>query len=197
MQGARSPMLKVAAFGALVGPAILFFSDLLLGPPTTVVSFEWTIGNWAAMMLMIPAAIGLTFLLASIGSRLAIMGGCFAFFGLVAGASMQVLFRVYAVLEEQGAMATADQLRATFKLFASTQMIGLTWPIGLILLSIACLTTRAVNIAVPILLIIGAIAFPIGRIAGSRAGVLISGAAFVFAFGTIGVRLWSISEEKD
>lgn len=196
MQGARSPMLKVAAFGAFVGPAILFFSDLLLGS-TAVVSFEWTIGNWAAMMLMIPAAIGLTFLLASSGSRLAMVGGCFAFFGLVAGASMQVLFRVYAVLEEQGAMATADQLRSTFKLVASTQMIGLTWPIGLILLSIACLTTRVVNIAVPILLTIGAIAFPIGRIAGSRAGVLISGAAFIFAFGIVGLRLWAISKEMD
>ena len=189
-------MLKIAAFGAFVGPIVLLLSDLLLGSLTSL-SFEWTIGLWVAMMLMIPAVIGLTYLLASNGSRLAVFGGSLAFFGLVAGASMQVLFRVYAVLQEQGSTATIEQLRSTFKLVASTQMIGLTWPIGLILLSIACLTTRAVHIGVPILLLIGAVAFPIGRIAFSTAGVLISGAVFVIAFNIIGLRLWSMSKERD
>jgi hypothetical protein len=189
-------MLKVAALGAFVGPIVLFVSDLLLGS-VAAVSFEWTIGMWVAMMLMIPAVIGLTYLLASSGSRLAIVGGCFAFFGLVAGASMQVLFRVYSVLLEQGSAATVEQLRSTFKLVASTQMIGLTWPIGLLLLSISCLTTRVVHIAVPIFLTIAAIAFPIGRILFSTAGVLISGACFVIAFSIVGMRLWSLSKEMD
>ena len=196
MQGARSPMLKIAAFGSFVGPLILFLSDLLLGSVLSV-SFEWSIGMWIAFLMMIPAVIGLTYLLVSNGSRLAMVGGCFAFVGLVAGASMQVLFRVYAVLQEQGSTAAIEQLRSTFKLVASTQMIGLTWPIGLVLLSIACLTTRAVHVAVPVLLLIGAIAFPIGRIAGSIAGVLISGACFVIVFGIVGMRLWSISKEMD
>ena len=110
---------------------------------------------------------------------------------------MQVLFRVYAVLQEQGSTATVEQLRSTFKLVASTQMIGLTWPIGLVLFSIACLTTRVVQIAVPILLMIAAIAFPIGRILFSTAGVLISGACFVIAFSIVGMRLWSLSKEMD
>ena len=194
MSGARSPMLKIAAFGAFVGPVVLFLSDLLLGS-LTALSFEWTIGLWAGFMLMIPGVIGLTYLLASNGSRLAVIGGCFAYFGLIAGASMQVLFRVYSVLQEQGSTATIEQLRTTFKLIASTQMIGLAWPIGLGLLSIACMTTRVVHIAVPILLLIGAVAFPIGRIAGSTAGVLISGAVFIIAFAIVGSRLWSISRE--
>ncbi len=196
MQGAGSPMLKIAAFCSFVAPVILFLSDLLLGSVMNV-SFVWTIGLWVAMMLMIPAAIGFTFLLVSSGSRLALVGGCLAYFGLVAGASMQVLFRVYAVLEEQGSKAAVEQLQSTFKLVTSTQMIGLTWPIGLVLLSIACLTTRVVHIAVPILLLIGAVAFPIGRITGSTAGVLISGATFILAFAIVGMRLWSISKELD
>ena len=194
MQGARSSMLKIAAFCSLVGPVILFFSDLLLGS-LSALSFVWTIGMWVAMMLMIPAVIGLTYLLASNGSRVGLVGGCFAFFGLVAGASMQVLFRVYSVLQEQGSTAAIEQLRSTFKLIASTQMIGLTWPIGLVLLSIACLTTRAVHVAVPILLLIGAIAFPIGRIGFVTAAVLLSGAVFIIAFGLIGMRLWALSKE--
>jgi hypothetical protein len=189
-------MLKIAAFGAFVGPVVLFFSDLLLGSVMSV-SFEWTIGLWVAFMLMILGVIGFTYLLVSNGSRLAVIGGCFAYFGLVAGASMQVLFRVYSVLQEQGSMTTIGQLSSTFKLVASTQMIGLAWPIGLVVLSIACLTTRVVHIAVPILLLIGAVAFPIGRIAGSTAGVLISGATFIVAFGIVGMRLWAMSTEMD
>ena len=191
MARALSLVLKIAALCAFIGPVVLLGSDLLL----QTASFEWTIGLWIAMVLMIPALIGFTYLLASNGSRFAIIGGCFAYLGLVAGASMQVLFRVYSVLEEQGSMAAIEQLRSTFKLVASTQMIGLTWPLGLILLSIACLTTRAVHFAIPILLVLGAIAFPIGRIAGSNAGVLISGMVFIAAFSMIGMKLWSISEE--
>ncbi len=193
MPNALPLMLKVAAVCAFLGPLILLASDLLLTTP----SFEWTIGLWIAFMLLIPAVMGLTYILAASGSRLAVIGGLIAYFGLVAGASMQVLFRVYSVLEEQGATATIEQLSSTFKLVASTQMIGLGWPLGLILLSIACLTTRAIHIAVPILLVIGAIAFPLGRIAGSTVGVFLSGAAFIIAFGIVGLRLWAISKELD
>lgn len=196
MANALSLMLKLAAVCAFLGPLVLFGSDLLFGS-VMAISFVWTIGLWIAFMLMIPAVIGITYILAASGSRLGVIGGFIAFIGLVAGASMQVLFRVYSVLNEQGSTATIDQLRSTFKLVASTQMIGLNWPLGLILLSIACVTTRAVHIAVPILLVIGAIAFPIGRIAGSTAGVLISGAAFIVAFGIVGMRLWSMSKEMD
>ena len=144
-------------------------------------------------MLLIPAVIGLTFMLARHGSTLAYVGGCFAFFGALAGASMQVLFRVYAVLYEQGNEAAAEQLKSTFKLVASTQMIGLTWPLGLLMLTIACLTTRVFHLAVPAALAIGAVAFPIGRIAGSHAAVLVSGIAFVIAFWLIGKEMWKTS----
>lgn len=186
-------LLKLAAVCGFLGPIVLLTSDLFLGPG----SFEWTVGLWTAFMLMIPAVVGFTYLLVAYGSKVALVGGSLAYFGLLAGASMQILFRVYSVLQEQGSTVTIEQLRSTFKLVASTQMIGLTWPLGLILLSIACLTTRAVHIAVPILLVIGAIAFPLGRIAGSTVGVFLSGAAFVIAFGIVGIRLWNISKEWD
>ena len=196
MANALSLMLRIAAFSAFLGPVVLFGSDLFWGSGTAA-SFEWTIGLWIAFMLMIPAVIGLTYILAANGSRLGVVGGLIAHIGLVAGASMQVLFRVYAVLEEQGATSTIEQLKSTFKLIAATQMIGLHWPVGLVLLSIACLTTRAVHIAVPILLVIGAIAFPIGRIAGSTLGVLVSGAVFVAAFSIIGMKLWTMAGERE
>ena len=187
--------LKIAAVCAFIGPVILLASDLLLvnaalhwGPG----SFEWTIGLWVAMLLLIPAVFGLTFLLTAVGSKLAYVGGILAFFGLIAGASMQVLFRVYSVLAEQGAEPTIRQLQSTFKLVASTQMIGLPWPIGLLLLSIACFTTRTFHAAVPICLAIGGIAFPIGRIGFVYPAIILSGAAFIAAFWLIGLKLWKV-----
>jgi hypothetical protein len=185
-------MLKIAAVGAFVGPAILLMSDavhIFVG-----YSFQWTIGLWVAFMLMIPAIIGLTYLAASRGSGLAIPAGCFAFFGLVAGAGMQALFRVHAVLEEQGQTRVVDQLKQTLKLVLTTQSIGLGWPIGLLLFAIASLKAWPRNYLLPALFVVGAISFPIGRIAGSSVAVLISGAAFVILFGVIGRKLLAAAE---
>jgi hypothetical protein len=180
MNIAATNFLRIAAVCGVAGSVVLLGSDLML--MSTGRMFEWTIGLWLAFVLLIPAVLAFTHHLASSGSRLAYAGGVAAFFGLMAGASMQAMFRTHAVLLEQGSTAVVEQLRATFKLVASTQMIGLTWPLGLLLLAIANLLVDRSRWLISVLLIIGAIAFPIGRIAGSSAGVLISGAVFIAAF---------------
>lgn len=188
-------MLKIAAVTAFVGPAVLLISDtvhIFAG-----YSFQWTIGLWVAFMLMIPAVIGLTYLAAARGSRLAIPAGCFAFFGLVAGAGMQALFRVHAVLEEQGQMQTVAQLRQTLKLVLTTQSIGLAWPVGLLLFAIASLKAWPGNYLLPALFAVGAISFPIGRIALFDPAVLVSGAVFVVLFGIIGKKLFAFAEAPE
>lgn len=180
-------MLKIAGITAFLGPALLLITDLLR--VFKGMAFEWTIGLFAAMVLMIPAVIGVTYLAASRGSSLAIPAGCFAFFGLCAGAGMQALFRVHAVLEEQGRGDVVTQLRQTFKLVAATQMIGLTWPIGLLLFAVASLRAWPGNYLLPLLFVAGAISFPIGRIAGSDIAVIVSGVVFVVLFGILGRKL--------
>lgn len=188
-------MLKIAAVTCFIGPPVLLISDavhIFAG-----YSFQWTIGLWTAFMLMIPAVIGMTYLAASRGSRLAIPAGCFAFFGLVAGAGMQALFRVHAVLEEQGHMQVVDQLRQTLKLVLTTQSIGLGWPIGLLLFAIASRKAWPENYLLPVLFLIGAISFPIGRIAFVNAAVLLSGAVFVVLFGIIGKKLFAFAETPE
>ena len=194
MQNTESKFLKIAGICAIVAPVLLFLIDLF--HITTNRDFEWTIGMWLAFALFVPAVIGFAYYLVRQGSRLAYVGGALAFFGAMAGASMQVLFRTHAVLAEQGSFETIDQLRATFKLVASTQMIGLTWPLGLLTLATALVITDKSRWPASVALAIGAIAFPIGRIGFVQPAVLLSGAMFVIAFGMIGLRLVKGFEER-
>lgn len=180
-------MLKIAGVAAFLGPPLMLIGDLYR--VFTGRSFEWTITMFAAMVLMIPAVIGSAYLARSRGSSLAILAGCFAFFGLCAGAGMQALFRVHAVLEEQGRSDIVTQLRQTFKLVAATQMIGLAWPIGLLLFAIASWRAWPGNYLLPLLFAVGAISFPIGRIAGSEAAVVTSGVVLVVLFAILGRKL--------
>jgi hypothetical protein len=186
-ESAGHSMLRIAAVTAFIGPVLVLGADLMniYGG----LKFVWTIGLFWGFAMMIPPVIGLAYVCAKNGSRLALVAGCLAFLGLVAGAGMQALFRVHAVLEEQGNMDAVTQLRQTFKLIASTQMIGLTWPIGLLLFSIASRKAWSGNYMIPILFLIGAISFPIGRILFVDASVILSGVVFLILFPMIGLRL--------
>ena len=195
MSNVKSRFLQIAGFGAFVGPILIVVADSLhifAGQ-----AFLWTILLWLAFVLFIPGILGLTYLAARGGSMLAIVGGVLAYFGAMAGASMQVLFRVHAVLDEMGDAATVERLRGTFKLVASTQMIGLPFPLGLILLAIAYARYGSDSFVRPILLILGAIFFPIGRIAGAEWAVLASGILFMVVFMSVGRQLFAAANEPN
>ena len=187
MPNAESRFLAIAGTCAIVAPILLLAIDIF--HIMTNRDFVWTIGMWLAFALFVPAVIGFAYSLSVRGSRLSYVGGILAFFGAMAGASMQVLFRTHAVLAEQGSLETVDKLRATFKLVASTQMIGLTWPLGLLTLSAALLVTDKSKWHISLVLAVGAILFPIGRIAFVQPAVILSGVMFVIAFGMIGIQL--------
>jgi hypothetical protein len=189
MENVASRFLGISGFCAIVAPILLLSIDLF--HLATGQDFIWTIGMWLAFALFVPAVIGVAYHLAASGSRLAIIGGILAFFGAMAGASMQVLFRTHAVLAEQGLENVNEQLRGTFKLVASTQMIGLTWPLGLLTLSIAILMVDRAKWWLALVLATGAIAFPIGRIGFVQPAVILSGIMFVIAFGYLGKKLMS------
>ena len=173
-------MLQIAAVCSFVAPVILLASDVLhiIG----AIDFAWTIGLYWAMVLFVPAVIGLTYVVDSAGSRLAVIAGALALIGVIAGAGTQALFRVHAVLTEQGDLATVEKLRNSFKLVAATQMIGLPWPLGLILLSIAILVVDRSRWVLSIFLAAAGILFPIGRIAFVDAAILGSGVFLIASF---------------
>ena len=153
--------------------------------------FEWTIVLWVSFVLFVPAIFGLSYLAITRGSRLAFVGGASAYFGAMAGASMQVLFRVWAVLDEAGAQQTIELLGGSRKLIVTTQMIGIFFPIGLLILAASLYRSRAVNIFIALSLAGGAILFPVGRIAGSLFALVGGDILLLASFGVIGSRLLS------
>jgi len=109
--------IRIAGVCSIIAPLLMLAADLLqMGG----FKFEFTIVAWLTFVFFVPAIFGLTYLTASLGSRLAIFGGASAFFGTMAGASMQVLFRVWAVLDEQNSPQTIELLQKTLKLIATT-----------------------------------------------------------------------------
>lgn len=187
MKNINHPFIKIAGVCSIIAPLVLIAGDLLMFAGGLM--FEWTITLWLAFVLLIPAVFGLTFILFENGSRLALIGGISTFVGLTAGASMQTLFRVYAVLIERGAEQTVELLRGTFKLVAATQMIGIFFPVGLLLLAGSLFRNKIFHPALPFLFALAAILFPIGRIAGVAAAVFASGFLLFAAFGLVG---WQI-----
>lgn len=192
MNEATRLLLRVVGICTILAPLVMLTADSFLLLTGRV--FVWTIILWLALALFVPAIFGLTYLLAGRGSRLAVLGGATAFFGCMAGASMQVLFRVYAVLDEVGSSQTVGLLRGVIKLTASTQMIGLFFPIGLLILAACLYRGRILHPLVPLSLAIGAILFPMGRILGLLVGMIGSDLLLSAAFFIIGMRLLSAKE---
>ena len=188
MTNTRQPFIRIAGVCSIIAPLVMFAADLLqIGN----LMFEFTLVLWLAFVFFVPAVFGLTYLAAGRGSSLAILGGACAFFGAMAGASMQVLFRVYAVLSETGSTQAIGQLQTTFKLIATTQMIGLFFPLGLLILAFCLLRNRVVKPLTVFTLAAGTILFPVGRIFGLPAVSVGSDILLIIAFGLIGWRLFS------
>jgi hypothetical protein len=153
--------------------------------------FEFTLVLWLAFVFFVPAILGLTYLITKHGSRLALYGGAAAFFGAMAGASMQVLFRVWAILEEKNSPQIIELLKGSGKLIATTQMIGIFFPIGLLTLAACLYRNRMVSPLVALVFAAGAILFPVGRIAGFWWAFIGSDILLLAAFILIGRRLLS------
>jgi hypothetical protein len=192
MVNPKLPFISIAGICSMLAPLVLLIGDavLLIGN----LRFEWTIIMWVSFVLFVPAIFGATYLAAGNGSRLALVGGASAFIGCMAGASMQVLFRVWAVLDELGSPQTVELLRSSRKLIVSTQMIGIFFPIGLLILAASLYRRRLVHPVVPLSLAIGAILFPMGRIAGLLVGLVGADLLLIVAFVLIGRRLLSANE---
>jgi hypothetical protein len=180
--------MRIAGTCSMIAPVLMLGADLLqIGG----LRFEFSLALWLAFVFFVPAIIGLTYLIASYGSRLALLGGASAFFGAMAGASMQVLFRVYAVLDEKNAPEAVELLQKTLKLIATTQMIGIFFPLGLLILAFCLYRKQIVNPPVILVFVFAAILFPVGRIGGFWWAFIGSDILFIAAFGILGWRMFS------
>ncbi len=144
--------------------------------------FELTLLLWISFVLFLPALGLLTYRALAAGQALAWAAGAFALIGTVAGASMQVLFRVIAVLNEAGAGAGVEVLENSGKLAQTTLMPGIFFPLGLLTLAIALSRGKVISAPAALLLAAGAILFPVGHAVGVPAALILGDLVLVLAF---------------
>ena len=105
---------------------------------------------------------GLTLIPVGVVSRNAtIIGAALAVIGAVAGAAMQVLFRVQAVLRDAGQADALSALASSEILTVSTLIPGILFPIGLLVLAMAL--RRNIGNLAALLLAVAGVMFPIGH----------------------------------
>lgn len=181
-------LLRFAGVCAICAPLFLALGDMLRDEHG--MTFNATLALWISFVFFVPAIWGLTYLAARRGgTTLASIGGVLAFFGAMAGATMQAMFRVWAVLWESGSPQVVEQLRNTFKLVLTTQMIGIAYPVGLLVLVVGLLRSRSAPPAIAASLALGALCFPVARIAGLSAAFILGDLFMCIAFIAIGLRL--------
>ncbi len=150
---------------------------------------SWTILLALAFLLFVPATLALMFLSFSGGEKLTILGGAATLIGCMAGASMQVFFRVVAILRAGNADSAIALLRQNKLFVLTTQAPGVFFPAGLLLLALALYRSKTMSAVVPLILAAGAILFPIGHAAGISIGLILGDTALLIAFTLIGRQL--------
>jgi len=156
-----------------------------------------------AFALFVPAALALVHVLSRRADRTGLVGGSLALLGAVGGATIFTLAAVEdaldaAALDATSAAAIAEAMNAgAIRDIAIFYPIpGIAFPIGHLVLAIGLLRVRVVSPVVPVVHAIGALLFPLGRIASIDAAILGSDIAMAVALGALGVRVlaWSADE---
>lgn len=131
---------------------------------------------FGAGLLLLPLAFSLK------RHPLVIAGVACAFVGCYAGASMQVLFRTWEVLQDANQTSAAELLRTTTSLTLSTLVPGILFPLGLLVLSIGLMHGRILPLGTSLLLALGAVLFPIGHAAGVVPAIVVGDLVLLAAF---------------
>ena len=195
MSHIQDSFMRCAGVCSVLAPLPLLAADIM--KMTGSLGFERTIIEWVSFVLFIPAIFALSYLPAAQGSRLAFVGGAIAYLGAIAGSNIQVLFRVWVILNESGSsQIVSELLRANRRLTIPTLSIGIFFPLGLFILAVALYERRVVNPLIALLLAGGAILFPIAHIPGMRFGRVIGDVLLIAAFGAIGSNFLSTGKDE-
>lgn len=179
------------ALGMIGAPILMLTGDLhrILGGDAEI--FRYSIYLQLSMPLYLLAILGIVGELRPVADRAGLAGGVLAGFGVFVGAAMQGFFRTayaaMAAVDEAGARAIEEAL--TTPLFKATTVVpGISFPIGLLILTVALLATRRVPLLLGLVLAAGAILFPVGRIGSLPPAILASGVCLLLGLGWMGVR---------
>jgi len=191
---------RIIAGTSLLGVAIGFLLEIL--PEASALSQTGIAVRGVIavvfMLLMVAGVFGITQILRARADWLGLLGGAAVLIGQIAAVRIGVLLQLIA-LSESGVTSIPPNLIGL--LFQSAPLVGLSifrvgifFPLGLIMLGIALIWARPVSWLFGLLLIIGGVLFPIGRVLGMDWAVIACNIILAAAFGLIG---WQILTRRE
>ncbi len=160
---------KVSGVCLIVGPLLLTASTFLWVSPDTLYAAGLT--TMLAFVCFLPATRSIAGLLRERAPRIAVLGGLLATTGCVGGVNFGTAGLHEWVARTAGVSeATMAEIAAVVEsqLFPAIHLFGITFPISMVILSAGLFRTGVVPKWVAIMLGLGAIAFPLGRIPDIR-----------------------------
>lgn len=176
----------------LIGAAMIGAPLLMLLADTNSLLFEYPKSFWFSSILLFLsfyAYLGLIHGLyhLSNATKLALVGTMITSFGVLVGETIMGLDRVAWAMNEAGLNAEIDRTVHHPIVFSTSRQIGLTFPIGLIILSIALYKAKTISMVTTVILLIGIILFPIGRIIVGPSANVAGDLIMLFIYGKLGL----------
>lgn len=182
----------------------------LCGAPALMLAGDalryWAGAEWAwlvmfklAFALFVGAALGLVGLTRGRADGAGLVGGALAVVGCLAGSGIVTANAVLGPVEAAGLdeAATRAVEAAMMKSNVGAYILlfplpGLAFPAGFLVLAYALLRSRAASAAAAVLVALGALLFPVGRIGGVEAAVIGSGLALTLGMSLAALRLLGV-----
>ncbi len=182
---------RIAGAAMIAAPLVMLVADSIGLAFGDVGFWAWSVALWVSFLLFVPAVVGMSAAAAGSADRLGLAGAGLALIGLMTGATIMGVHRTAHVLS--GAVGEAEMAAAPGAklLLATSIQPGLTFPIGLLILTLALRRAGALSGPMAAVLAAGAILFPVGRIFVGFAGSVASDVCLALALVPLGLSLRS------
>jgi len=183
-----------AALCLFAAPALMLAGDALRY--WAGMEWAWLVMFKLSFALFVGAALGLVGLTRGRADGAGLAGGALAVVGCLAGSGIVTANAALAPVEAAGLDEAARRAveAAMMKSGVGGYVLlyplpGLAFPVGFLVLAYALLRARVVSPAAAVLVALGAVLFPVGRIGGVEAAVMSSGLAFTLGMALVAPRL--------
>ena len=180
-------------YSLIASSVVLLIGDVL--QITNHQNILWTICLAISFVLFVGGMPAINSFLSASNQALRLLINVFLLIGAIAGASMQVFFRTRILLENEKFTDAVTSLSNNPLMAFTTMVPGIFFPLGLILLSIALFIAGKIPKWKIVLLLLGAIAFPVGHAIGIIYALVLGDLLLLSAWIVIGAEK-STDEEK-
>ena len=186
-----------AAACLVAAPALMLAGDALRY--WAGMEWAWLVMCKLAFALFVGAALGLVSLTRGRADGAGLVGGALAVVGCLAGAGIVTANAVLGTVEAAGldeaatrAVEASMMRSGVGGLVLLYPLPGLAFPAGFLVLAYALRRARAASPAAALLVALGALLFPVGRIGGVEAAVIGSGLALTLGMSLTALRLLGV-----